>query len=127
MFSNNFEKTILFIEDEIEARKNYSSYLQRYFKTVYEASDGEEALLVYKEKRPDLLIIDINIPKINGLDLLEIIRQEDEKTKALILTAYSSSEYLTKALEFANTKYLVKPVSREDLEQTLKLMLNDTL
>ena len=59
---------ILFIEDEKAIRDNYVIYLKMFFMEVYEAEDGEEAYKIYKEKKPDILIIDIHLPKLNGID-----------------------------------------------------------
>lgn len=123
--TDKLDHTILFIEDEIDTRKNYVRYLKRYFIEVYEAGDGEEALQIYKEKKPDILIIDINIPKLNGLELLKRIRQNDHSTKALMLTAHSDKEFLLKAAELKLTKYLVKPVTRDELKDALHLVIDE--
>lgn len=114
---------ILFVEDEIASRDNYVRYLKRYFSNVYEAQNGEEAYKIYKEKKPHILIVDINIPKLNGIDLLKKIREHDHTTKAIMLTAHSDTSYLLAAAELKLTKYLVKPISREELKNALNLVL----
>ncbi len=111
--------SILYVEDEEAIRENYMRYLKRHFTTVYEAKDGEEAYAIYKEVKPQIMIIDINIPKLNGLELLKKVRENDHSTKAIMLTAYADVEYLLKASELKLTKYLIKPVSREDLKMAL--------
>ncbi|MEA2073303.1 MAG: response regulator transcription factor [Campylobacterota bacterium] len=116
---------VLFVEDEKAIRENYVRYLSKHFKEVYEAEDGEEAYEIYKEKRPELLIIDINIPKLNGLDLLRKIRETDRETKAIMLTAHTDVKYLMQAVELQLTKYLVKPISRQDLKEDLSSALKD--
>ena len=115
------EYTILFVEDEIALRENYVRYLKRYFAHVYEAGDGETAYKIYKDKKPQLLIIDINIPKLNGLGLLKKIRKIDQTTKAIMLTAHKDVHYLLEAAELNLTKYLVKPITREELKEALSL------
>jgi len=117
--------TILFVEDETDTRKNYTRYLKRYFDEVYEAEDGEIAYEIYQDKKPDILIIDINLPKLNGLDLLKKIRQKDHKTKAIVLTAHSDKEYLLDATSLKLTKYLIKPVSRDELKDALTLVIEE--
>lgn len=114
--------SILFVEDEELIRKNYVSYLKRYYQNVYEASDGEEAYEVYKIKKPDILIVDINLPKLSGLELLSKIRESDFNTKAIVLTAHSDMNYLLKAAELKLTKYLIKPVDRIQLKEALNLV-----
>jgi len=117
--------SVLFIEDEKAIRDNYVNYLQKHFKNVYEAEDGESAYEIYKSKRPELLIVDINIPKLNGLELLKRIRQTDKETRAIVLTAHADIKYLLAATELNLTKYLVKPITRKDLKDALSIALED--
>ncbi|MCX6051989.1 MAG: response regulator transcription factor [Campylobacterales bacterium] len=116
------EYDILFVEDEKAIRANYVKYLQRYFKNVYEAEDGERAYEIYKAKKPHIMIIDINLPKLNGIDLLKKIREKDHSTKVLMLTSHTDTGYLLDAASLQLTKYLVKPISREDLKNALNLV-----
>ena len=117
--------SILFVEDEDDTRKNYVKHLKRDFKNVYEARDGEQALKIYKEKKPDILIIDINLPKLSGIELLQIIREKDHTTKALMLTAHATTEFLLKASELKLTKYLTKPITRDELNEALNLTIKE--
>jgi len=120
-----FNYTILLVEDEIEIRHNFVLYLKHFFKAVYEASNGNEAYSIYKDKKPDIMIIDINLPSMNGLELLSKIRQNDHTTRALMLTAHAHSEYLMKATELKLTKYLLKPISRAELKEALELTIGE--
>ena len=117
---NSYPYKILFVEDDQVIRENYVTYLKMFFSEVFEAEDGEKAYELYKLKKPDIMIIDINIPKLNGLDLLERIRENDYSTKAIMLTAHSDKSFLLKAVGLKLTRYLVKPVSRKDLKEALK-------
>ncbi|MBU1927780.1 response regulator transcription factor [bacterium] len=125
--NNTQDYSVLYVEDEVEIRTRYSLYLKRFFKDVYEASDGEGAYEIYKQKRPDILVIDINIPKLNGLELLRKIRQEDHNTKAIMLTAHSDKNYLLESMDLRLTKYLIKPVSRETLKSALDLAIEELI
>lgn len=118
---------ILFVEDEEATRKNYVTYLKMLFSEVYEAEDGEKAYQLYKEKKPDILILDVNIPKLNGLELLEKIRENDYTTKAIMFTAHSDQSFLLKAVSLQLTRYLVKPVSRKDLKEALDIAIDELL
>lgn len=115
--------TILFVEDEKEIRQNYATYLKKYFSDVYEASDGEMAYEIYRSKKPDIMLVDINLPKLNGIDLLKKIRELDHKTKAIMLTAHADVNYLLEATSLKLTKYLIKPISRSDLKDALNLAI----
>lgn len=114
--------TILFIEDEDIIRKNYVRYLSQYYKNVYEARDGIEAYDLYKKLNPDILIVDINLPKMTGLELLKKIRKTDHSTRAIILTAHSEVDYLLEATELKLTKYLVKPITRNEIKDALNIV-----
>lgn len=111
--------TILYAEDEIETRKNYGNYLKRNFKEVYIAQNGEEALEYYEEFKPNIMLLDINMPFINGLELTKKIRQNDKKTRIIILTAHLEQDKLLFAAELNLTKYLPKPISRIKLKEAL--------
>ena len=124
---NSYPYKILFVEDYQVIRENYVTYLKMFFSEVFEAEDGEKAYELYKLKKPDIMIIDINIPKLNGLDLLERIRENDYSTKAIMLTAHSDKSFLLKAVGLKLTRYLVKPVSRKDLKEALKLTIDEVL
>ena len=124
---NSYPYKILFVEDDQVIRENYVTYLKMFFSEVFEAEDGEKAYELYKLKKPDIMIIDINIPKLNGLDLLERIRENDYSTKAIILTAHTDKTFLLKAIGLKLTKYLVKPVTRKDLKEALKLTIDELL
>lgn len=118
---------ILFVEDEKAIRENYVIYLKTFFVEVFEAEDGEKAYELYKLKKPDIMIVDINIPKLNGLELLERIRENDYTTKAIMLTAHTDKSFLLKAVTLNLTKYLVKPISRKDLNEALESTINEIL
>lgn len=122
---NLYPYKILFIEDEEATRVNYVSYLKTLFCEVYEADDGEKAYKLYKEKKPDIMIVDINIPKISGLELLKKIRESDHKTKAIMLTAHTKKNFLLDAASLKLTKYLVKPISRKELKDALDLTISE--
>lgn len=117
--------SILFVEDEEEVRKKFVTHIKRAFDTVYEASDGEEAYKIYKEKKPSIMIVDINLPKLSGIELLQKIRQNDHSTKAIVLTAYSDTKFLLSAAELKLTKYLVKPITRTELDYALNQVISE--
>jgi DNA-binding response OmpR family regulator len=122
--SSLFEKyTVLYAEDNDESRKNYASFLKTYFKDVYEAEDGEQALELYYKHKPDILILDINMPKEDGLSLSRKVRQNDKITKIILLTAYLDQEKLLLATDLYLTKYLHKPVKREEFVDVVRKAL----
>jgi len=73
--------TILYVEDEPEIQANISEYLSNYFGTIHLASDGKEALAQYYKNRPDVLLLDINLPNTDGLSVAQEIRESDPVPK----------------------------------------------
>lgn len=106
------DMTILYVEDEESLRKRVSLSLELLFHKVIEAPDGEEALNLFHEHNPDVLLLDICIPKINGLALLEEIRKSKRRIPTIVMSAYSDQEYLLKSIDLNVCKYLLKPFAR---------------
>ena len=106
---------LLYVEDEAFIRRIAVSYLRPYFAEVYQASDGVEALEIYRDKKPDMIITDIEMPNMDGLTLCKTIRKDDKTTPIIITTAYTSTEYLLEAVSLNLIKYLVKPMEEEPL------------
>lgn len=127
MLSEILPYKILFVEDEKVTRENYVLYLQTLFSEVYEAEDGEQGYNLYQEKKPDIMIIDINLPKMNGLELLKKIREKDHKVKAIMFTAHTDKQFLLEAVSLKLTQYLVKPVNRKDLQKALQVTIDELL
>ena len=115
---------ILYVEDDEIARENGIEYLQNFFEQIYEASDAIKALQLYEKYQPDIIITDIQMPKLNGLEFVKRIRQKDKKTQIIIITAFCDKDYLLKAIELGLVKYLVKPVCEKEFEEALFLCVN---
>ncbi|MCK4442130.1 MAG: response regulator [Sulfurovaceae bacterium] len=113
--------TLLYVEDEAFIRRIAVSYLRPYFADIYEAEDGIEALEIYKEKKPNMIMTDIEMPNMDGLTLCKEIRKEDKTTPIIITTAYTSTEYLLEAVSLNLVKYLVKPMEEEPLFESIKV------
>lgn len=106
---------ILYVEDEDDVRRNAVEYLKRIVKEVLEAKDGKEAIKIWHDEKPDIIISDINMPRLNGLDMARYIRSKDRDVQIIIATAHTDTEYLMNAIELNLVKYLVKPITKEKL------------
>jgi len=107
--------TVLCVEDEDGIRKRLVNTLKYYFKDVYEASNGEEGYYLYYDERPDIIISDIEMPKKNGMEMVEEIRKNDLSTIIIMLTAYSNEEYLLNLINLNINHYILKPVISDNL------------
>jgi two-component system, OmpR family, response regulator VanR len=115
---------ILYVEDDEIARENGIEYLENFFEQIYEASDALIALQLYEKYQPDIIITDIQMPKLNGLEFVKRIRQKDKDTQIIIITAFCDKDYLLKAIELGLVKYLVKPVREKEFEEALFLCVD---
>lgn len=116
---------VLFVEDDDEVREKVALRLQRQFRNVDVARDGEEGWDLYVKHRPDILFLDINLPKLSGIDLLKKVRENDYSTKAVMLTAHSNMDYILQINELKLTTYIVKPLSREVLNETINMLVKE--
>lgn len=119
--------SILYVEDEPEIQANIAEYLGNFFCEIYLASDGKEALHQYEKHHPDILMLDINLPNIDGLSVAREIRNKDQHVKIIMLTAFTEKEKLLKATELKLTKYLVKPVSPKLFKETLETLADELM
>lgn len=117
---------ILYVDDKDFIREDVIEYLNFYCKNVIEAKDGLEGYTLYKEHKPDIVITDSEMSKLNGYELLEKIRLECKKTRVIISTSLLEKEHLLKALDFGLVQYLENPLSEEKLLPVLKKCMLDT-
>ena len=115
--------SILYVEDERFIRKNAIEFLSRYCDNVFEAEDGIEGFQIYQEEKPDIIISDIKMPKLNGLEFATKIRKTDKTTPIIMLTAHTQTDYLLKAVELQLVKYLIKPLSLKELKEALLMAI----
>lgn len=113
---------VLIIDDEYLIRKliiNSVDWVNLGFDIIGEAKDGEEALEKIEEARPELVIVDINIPFINGVELSKLIHERYPDIKSIIVTGYGEFEYARQAIEAGVLSYVVKPIIIEEFTQVL--------
>lgn len=103
--------TILYVEDEPAIQTSIAEYLNNYFGEVYLASKGKTALDLFWAHQPDVLLLDINLPDIDGLSVAEEVRKNNSTSRIIMLTAHTEKEKLLRATELKLTKYLTKPVA----------------
>lgn len=111
---------ILVIEDEPLERIALCGNIRRIYGDsveIFQAEDGTEALDICMEQTPDIAVVDINIPGITGLELIQVLTQQHFAGKVIILTAYDTSGYIRKALSLGVSDYLLKPAASSELKK----------
>lgn len=112
---------ILYVEDDASIRDELSSLLVNFCEEVYTASDGIEGLNLYKEKQKkiDLIISDIRMPEMNGIEMLKEIRKFDKDVSVIFATAYSDKDFLLESIKLKVVNYIVKPIDVRALLNTI--------
>jgi len=111
--------SILCVEDDKEALEDITYLLKKSFDEIYEATDGSMALDIFNTKTPDIILLDINIPKIDGLKVAENIRKVSPNIPIVFLSAHSEKEKLLKAINLKVSSYIIKPFKINELKETL--------
>lgn len=118
---------LIVADDEPKIRRGIENMLdwQNFnVEIVGEAEDGEIALEVVKEKKPDIILLDINMPFLNGLNLLEKLKEINNKSIVVIISGYDDFHYAQKALQFNVFDYILKPVSKKNMEELIGRVVN---
>lgn len=115
---------ILYVEDDQMTIDEISFFLKKYVKELYLAKNGVEGLELFKEHKPDMIISDIQMPIMNGLEMSEKIFEIDPGIPIAVTTAYSDSDYLIKAIELGIDKYIIKPIDMMEILAIIQKSLN---
>jgi DNA-binding response OmpR family regulator len=116
---------ILYLEDEENIRKNITRTLQLICHKVYDCGDATAALEVYKNEKIDIILSDISMPKLNGIEFSKIIRKDNKKIPIILLTAHTDTDYLIEATKLKLVDYLTKPLNFTKLKQALNNAIDE--
>lgn len=118
------QRKILIVEDEVLVRcglKAMVNWERLGVELIGDASNGKEALEIYKAKKPDIVMTDIKMPVMDGLELIEKIREEDQITKIILLTCYEEFSYLMRAMKLGVSDYILKlKMKPDEIEKTIE-------
>lgn len=113
-------KKILYVEDEFNIRKTVKEFLLLYGMDVYDTDNVEDALRLYKQNKIDIVMTDLNLPNKSGIDFIRVVREQNEAIPVLITTAFSDEKYFIPAIELNVTRYLKKPLTKNNLLPALE-------
>lgn len=111
--------TVLYVEDNPEERLVVSEILKRRVKRVIEAANGSEALLLYKKHKPDILLTDLMMPVMNGIEMVQEIKSAGGDVEVIVASAYDKRSYFIDAINAGVNQYLLKPFAQNRLMEAL--------
>ena len=120
------KKTVLIVEDEVNIVDIVRFNLQREGYATLEAYDGEAGLALAREKKPDLILLDVMMPKMMGFDVCRALRAEGDNVPVIILTAREEEEDKILGLEIGADDYITKPFSMRELMARVKANIRRT-
>lgn len=118
---------VMIADDHILMREGIKQLLEfdGKIEVIAEANDGEECLEKLKTVKPEVLLLDINMPKKNGIEVLKSIRNQNLKVKVLILTVHNEIEYLLKAVDIGVDGYILKDSESAELKRAIMTVLEE--
>ncbi len=119
--------TVLIVDDDKITISILSRMLEPYADTVLVASDGIEGLALFDRHRPDIVLSDINMPRMGGLEMVEQIRNLDEQVKIAIFTNFENRDILIKAIQYGVNQFFSKPFQVKHFSQVIQHLCDDVL
>nr|WP_221270356.1 response regulator [Desulfurispira natronophila] len=107
--------SILYVEDEPVVRENISQFLNRRFRHLHVAENGKEGLNLYKAKKPHIVMTDIKMPIMDGLEMTRQIRAINPDAQIIVTTAHSETDLLIKAIDVGVSQFVIKPLTRQKI------------
>jgi len=118
------KKSILYVEDDLELQNETVEVLKGFFGKVYTAPDGIEGYDVFVNNNIDVVLADINMPELNGIEMIKLIRENDDTVAIAVISAYTHTDYLLESIELNLIKYLVKPLTTKKIIQLLDKLID---
>lgn len=116
-----FKGTVLLVDDEAHIRKFIGLILRQFsIPRLLEAGNGEEALEIYSREKPDLVLLDVNMPKLGGLETLKRLRVLNPDCVVVMLTSLATRQTIEEAAELGATNYIRKDTPKEEIAAALQ-------
>jgi YesN/AraC family two-component response regulator len=111
-FKNVKEITLLYVEDDDNTREELVFFLENKVKKLYIAKNGQEGFELFEKYQPDMIITDIQMPVMNGIKMVKLIKQVNKNIPIVFITAFNDADNLYEAIKLNITNYLTKPTQR---------------
>ncbi len=111
---------LLYVEDNKDISEEIAFFLKRRVKELFKVENGQEGMELFVKYRPDVVVTDIQMPKMNGLEMIGKIREIDAEVPVIITSAYNDTDFLTNSIELGVNGYITKPVNLSNMLQVIK-------
>ncbi|WP_062351500.1 response regulator [Bacillus kwashiorkori] len=115
---------LLIVDDQFGIRVLLKEIFQREGYETYQAANGKRALEIVKQKKPDLVLLDMKIPGMDGLEILKRMKEINEEIRVLIMTAYSELNLLQEAVDLGALGHFKKPFDIDEIREVVKKYIN---
>ncbi len=119
--------TILYVEDDKNIASEVEFFLSKKVKNIYTAYNGIEGIELFHKYKPDIIITDIEMPKLNGFEMIETIKKSDKQTPIIVISAFSETNKLIRGIELGVDSYLIKPINLKTLLQKIENLTKSKL
>ena len=116
--------TCLYVEDDPMVKESFLFIINKIFKKVYTANNGFEGLELYKKHSPDIILSDIKMPEMDGLEFAKQVKTMNKNSYIILITAFTDMEYIKKAIDLGVEGYITKPVDKKKLYKKLNFLAN---
>ena len=116
---------ILIVDDSRTSRKMLRELLESLgHEVIGEAVNGEDGFIKYRELNPDLVTLDITMPKLDGIQALQLIKKNNPEARALMITAAGQRDKIIQAVKYGASEFVTKPYEKEEVEKILRKVLD---
>ena len=115
---------LLIVDDEVDVREFAKSFFKKRGITVFTASGGRQALDLIAQESPDLVLLDVRMEEINGVEVLRELRQKNTATKVIMVSGIEDEEIINETKALGVTGFIHKPLILEELEKVVMAQLN---
>ncbi len=118
---------VMIVDDHIMMREGIKKLLEfdKSIEVIEQVSDGLECLEKIEGVKPDILLLDIDMPQMNGIEVLEKLKEQNNPVKVLVLTVHSEIEYLVKAIDIGASGYILKDSSSAELKNAIQCIMEN--
>ena len=119
--------SLLYVEDKASIRKAYSAVLKGIVDEFHMEENGKTGLKTFNKVVPDLVVTDLHMPEMDGLEMIKEIRKRNKDTRIIIMTAHDEKENFLHAINHRVRGYLIKPVEHDELERQVRTLGREIL